>query len=147
MPLLILGAAGCGSSEQQSSLPLTIATGKVTLDGKPLPEAELEFIPTGDTRGQGGAAVTNEDGRYMATTPYGESGLTAGEYKVVVSKRVLPANVHFDTPPDKSLPPADNPYQESLPPKYSDRLASTLTMSVPANGDALNNFILTTKKK
>lgn len=147
MALLLLGAIGCGDKGQKSTLPLTIASGKVTLDGKPLPEAELEFIPIGDTRGQGGAAVTNQDGLYLATTPFGEEGLIAGEYTVVVSKRVLPAGVHFDTPPDKTLPPADNPYREILPPKYSDRLSSMLTMKVPSSGDAMNNFVLVSKKK
>ncbi|WP_406698611.1 carboxypeptidase-like regulatory domain-containing protein [Singulisphaera sp. Ch08] len=147
MGLLLLGAIGCGDKGQKSTLPLTITSGKVTLNGKPLPEAELEFIPVGDTKGQGGAAVTNEDGRYMATTPFGEEGLIAGDYKVIVSKRVLPEGVHFDTPPDKTLPPADNPYQEILPPKYSDRMSTTLTMKVSSSGDSMNNFLLETKKK
>ncbi|SIO32325.1 hypothetical protein SAMN05444166_3781 [Singulisphaera sp. GP187] len=128
-----VGVVGCGE-KQTSVVALAPVAGKVTLDEKPLAEAVVEFIPTGDTQGQGGAATTNDEGQFKVTTPFGEEGLTAGDYKVIVSKLVLPPDLHFDVPPDKNLPPADNPYQESLPPKYSDRLNSTLTIKVAPSG-------------
>src|SRR4051794_2865052 len=108
MAALLLGIAGC-SQTPRSEVPLVPASGKVTLDGKPLPEADIEFIPEGDTRGQGGSARTNADGGYLAATPFGEAGLSSGIYKVVISKRELPKGM---APPAEEVPPAYSPYQE-----------------------------------
>src|SRR5258708_12464031 len=135
---LVLGIAGCNAGPK-STVPLVPASGKVTLDGAPLGEAVLEFIPVGETHGQGGNARTNPDGGYTAATPFGEPGLAAGAYMVVISKRALPQGA---TPPEKNLPPAYSPYQEVLSPAYSDRVATTLNATVPATGEATNNFPL-----
>ena len=144
--LLGLGLVGCQKA-QVSTVELARVAGKVTLDEKPLDEATLEFIPEGDTRGQGGAATTSGEGRFTVTTPFGEEGLTAGTYKVVVSKLVLPKGVHFDTPPDKTLPPADSVYRELLPPRYSDSMASTLKVEVARGGTDQMSFTLRSGKK
>jgi hypothetical protein len=141
LALWFLGLAGC-ERKQSSGVPLAQAAGKVTLDGKPLAEATLEFVPTGDTKGQGGSAITDDEGLFTVTSPFGEEGLTAGDYRVVISKLVLPAGVHFDVPPDKTLPPADNPYQESLPAKYSDRTNSKLNIKVSPGGSDKLSFTL-----
>jgi hypothetical protein len=143
---LALGFAGC-TKEQKSVVDLVPASGKVTLDGSPLAEAELEFIPEGGTRGQGGAALTNADGTYTANTPYGEPGLAAGEYKVVISKLVLAEGMTSENPADRSLPPADNPYREVLSPAYSDRMISSLRARVAPDKPSINNFLLKSGRK
>lgn len=145
--LAIAAGSGCGSTKQVSTVQLAPVSGKLTLDDKPLAEATMEFIPTGETPGQGGGATTNEDGTFTAMTPFGEEGLPPGDYQVVVSKLELPSNVHFDVPPDKTLPPADNPYREVLPPSYSDRMRSKLTVKVAPNGTDKMAFTLRSSKK
>jgi len=142
--LLVLTNSGC-SKAQKSTVDLFPATGKVSLDGEPIAEATLEFIPVGDTKGQGGAATTDHEGNYSAETPYGEVGLAPGDYQVVISKLALPKGVHFDVPPDKNLPPADNPYREILPAHYSDRTRTKLTMKMPPKEASKKDFTLTLK--
>lgn len=144
--VLALGGVGC-QQKQASAVSLAPVAGKVTLNEQPLTEAVLEFIPTGNTKGQGGSATTDDEGRFTVVTPFGEEGLTAGDYQVVVSKLVLPKGVHFDVPPDKTLPPADNPYRESLPAQYSDRMNSKLTVKVAPSGTDKMSFTLRTSAK
>src|SRR4051812_31429458 len=74
--LLILGSAGVGCEKNQASnIELAPVAGMVTLNEKPLSDAIIEFIPAGDTPGQGGAATTDVDGHFKVTSPFGEEGL------------------------------------------------------------------------
>ncbi|MDR3633274.1 MAG: carboxypeptidase-like regulatory domain-containing protein [Isosphaeraceae bacterium] len=135
---LLLGAAGCGGG-QQSTVALVPAVGTVTIDGAPLPEAVVQFIPAGETRGQGGSGLTNAEGAYKAATPFGEPGLPTGEYKVVISKRALPTGT--------GAAAAAGPDAEVLAPAYSDMAKTTLKARVPAGGEATNDFALRAVKK
>lgn len=139
---LALGMAGCGASK--SDLPLTPAVGKVTLDGNPLAEAVLSFTPIGATRGQGGSATTDAEGRYGATSATGEPGLPAGEYQVIISKQELPKGA---APPPEGTTRADSPYQETLPRAYSDSSLTKLTAKVAEGGESVNDFELKAKSR
>ena len=139
----LLAAAGCGDSEK-STVPLIPAYGKVTLDGKPLAEADLEFIPTSAAQGQGGFARTDDEGLYTAGTRHGESGLAAGAYKVVISKTPHGPGAATSSS-DKPLPAALK--DELLSPTYADRSATILTATVPASGEATNDFHLKPGKR
>ncbi|MGL4551752.1 MAG: hypothetical protein ACRC33_11235, partial [Gemmataceae bacterium] len=63
---LLTHAAGCGR-------PLASVEGTVTLDGRPLPDAEVQFLPdpTQGTTGPPSSAYTDPDGRYATTTVVG----------------------------------------------------------------------------
>jgi hypothetical protein len=59
--VVVLTTAGCGSS------PVVPIWGRVTLDGRPLPNAIVYFQPIGDHKpnaGMGSAAKTDLDGHY-----------------------------------------------------------------------------------
>jgi len=144
--LVSLGMVGCAKVQKSTSV-LAPVSGKVTMDGKPLTEASLEFVPRGETKGQGGSAASDEEGRFVVSTPFGEEGLPPGEYSVIISKLVLPAGMHFDVPPDKNLPPIETPYRESLPPQYSDRANSKLVVKVANEGTDKMSFTLTASRK
>ncbi|SIO32385.1 hypothetical protein SAMN05444166_3785 [Singulisphaera sp. GP187] len=144
--LVFLGVAGCAKG-QKSSTSLAPVAGTVKLDDKPLAEAALEFVPNGDTHGQGGAASSDEAGHFVVTTPFGEEGLPPGEYRVIISKLVLPQDMHFDIPPDKNLPPIETPYRESLPLRYADRMNSKLSVKVAPSGTDKMVFTLRSGKK
>ncbi|MDR3636541.1 MAG: hypothetical protein P4L84_22245 [Isosphaeraceae bacterium] len=140
---LWLVCSGCGDSNK-SDLPLFPAQGKVTLGGKPLGDADLQFIPAGQTPGQGGYGKTNADGLYEIKTRFGETGVPAGEYKVVVSKAkgkgaANPVN------PDKPIPSAVD--DEELSPTYTDPLATVLKATVAAGGEAMHDFDLKPGKR
>lgn len=141
---MLLGVAGCGDSDKSTG-PLIPAYGKVTLDGKPLPEADVEFIPTSDSQGLGGFARTNDEGLYTASTRRGEAGLPAGKYKVVISKGTHGSGAGPASSSDKPLPPTLN--DEVLSPTYADRAATVLTATVPESGEATNDFHLKPGKR
>jgi hypothetical protein len=137
MTALILWAAGCNRYEQKSEVPLVPVTGEVKLGDAPLEDATVEYIPSGGTRGQGGSGMTDLEGRFEIASPFGEPGLTGGDYTVVISKTELPpgavANPDF-------LGPADNPVQQLVAPEYSDRVRTRLKAKVPPSGKAHHKF-------
>ena len=66
---------GCGNG-------LTAITGKVTMDGKPLPNAIVTFFPANG--GSSATGKTDDTGTYKLIGVLGE-GLTPGSYKVAVT--------------------------------------------------------------
>ena len=85
--------------------------------------------------------MTDAGGAYKALTPFGEPGLPAGEYKVVISRRDIPKGA------DGRPKVAVGANAEALAPSYSDTAKTTLKASVPPSGEATNNFALQTARK
>lgn len=132
---------GCGKSSQE--VPTVEVSGKVTLDGQPLGEAEVRFV--GEKLA--GFAVTEADGSF--TLP---NGAQPGPNKISISKidpSKLPPNLRGMSMADlqsiaqgqgmKTVP------GQVVPPKYSDPLATTLSFDVPAEGTNIADFALTSK--
>src|SRR5688500_3756567 len=83
--LAMLLALGCGRDPDLP--PLYPVTGTITLDGKPLPDAGVIFIPYGPTLGSGSQALTDAEGKYnLLTQMTDESGAAEGEHQVLISK-------------------------------------------------------------
>jgi hypothetical protein len=76
--LLIMAGSGCGQQ-------LAKVRGKVTLDGKPLDAAGVQFHPIGG-RGVPANGITDTDGTFFVDTHSRDDGAWPGEYKVVISK-------------------------------------------------------------
>ncbi len=74
--------SGCGSSGPQFSS----VEGTVTLDGKPLPHAQVVFQPTGETKEKGGPsqATTDENGYYDLQYTLNQSGALVGKHIVSI---------------------------------------------------------------
>ena len=141
---MILGAGifGCGH-EQKSPVPLFPVHGGVTVDGEPLAGATVEFIPTGGTRGQGGAGQTKPDGTYTLATPFGEEGVAAGEYQVVIRAEEVPEGFGTENPPPRTSPTVKSPSKASrLPSIYSDRARTTLSATVTPDRNTPLDFAL-----
>ena len=65
---------GCGNSDYKS------VSGVVLLDGEPVPEAAVAFVPE-NPHGEGATGYTDEDGRFsMKSTT--QNGVKPGKYKV-----------------------------------------------------------------
>jgi len=108
--LLAMGAmlwiAGCGGKGALSFMSNAVpATGRVTVEGKPLPGANIRFVPTiGSTGGREATAITDESGAYEMSTlapgvpPDQSKGVIPGEYVVAISRVAMP---------DGGPPPAD----------------------------------------
>lgn len=81
---LALIAAPIGCSQRYDDLPREPVAGNVTMDGQPLPEAVIQFTPTGDaTKGPAvGVVAEIKDGQFSIPR---EDGLIPGHYKVSIS--------------------------------------------------------------
>ena len=132
LPVACLLAAGCGAgSDGPTMVP---ASGEVTLNGKPLDGAQVAFHPVESTPGRGGFAQSDGDGKFQLGNP-SPSGLVAGvpsgKYKVTVSKQ-RSAAMSASSPNAATAATVDG--VETLPPRFSDFSATTLTADVPQEG-------------
>jgi hypothetical protein len=82
---LALAGAGCGKGK---SKPIP-TEGTVTLDGKPLADAQVVFHPL-EGKGQVASAITGSDGSFRLTTTNTGDGAVPGDYKVTVRKKTAP---------------------------------------------------------
>lgn len=131
--LLALAAlVGCGKEDGPK---LVRVTGTVTLNGQPLSGAHVTFLPTGETRGTGADAKTNEEGVFELKARHRGPGTVAGTYKVVISKMVKKDG--SDIGPDDATPPILAGASEILPGTYSSHAGSTLKATVPEEGGDL----------
>jgi hypothetical protein len=135
---LVLGfamalALGCGSNKYAP------VSGKVTLNGKPLPKAHVMFSPVGKPgsieAGEGSAGTTNEKGEFTLKSSTGKNGALVGDHQVSIS--ALEAQVgDRDTRPPRGGPPMT----DKVPSRYNSK--SELTFSVPSGGSNKADFDL-----
>lgn len=134
---LLALAAGCGGSAG-----LVPVSGTVRLDGQPLAQASLRFVPDGDARTHWGTALTGADGKYRVMGPQGQDGLAPGPYKVTVSRLLRKDG----TPPPANVPPIESDATESLPAIYSHPDRTTLKVTVEP-GKSVDLDLTSAKKK
>lgn len=87
----LVAAALLPSGCDRTPPPVVEAEGVVTLNGKPLPNAEVQFVPMAPGFGAEviATAVTDETGRFRLTC-MGKPGACACENKVTVSEGPMP---------------------------------------------------------
>jgi len=137
LSVLLATLIGCGGG---ANLPDTVpVSGTVTLNGQPLANASVAFVPTGTTGGEGGYGTTDQDGRYELAYLKGGSGVPVGDYRVVISKRAMPDG--SDVVDESDVAPMDSPAREVLPPRYSNEQHSRLSATV-SDGDGSFDFDL-----
>jgi hypothetical protein len=105
--LLVPLAAGCGKVE------LGRVAGKVLLDGRPLDNVQVEFIPEVDKKSKPqpvSLGSTDAEGRYTLAAADGRPGAAVGEHMIVVHDLQLPAGARLagraDADKASDLPPA-----------------------------------------
>jgi len=117
MLMLALFASGCGSS------PRATVEGIVTIDGKPLPDVEVQFIPESDQGGGGvpASGYTDESGRYRIEAS-GSGGVSVGPNRICVNDaRIMVPGGGMDA--NDGTPGADRktgPRRSRVPEVYSD---------------------------
>jgi hypothetical protein len=124
-------ALGCGRGGPSVPSNLVAVAGAVMMDGKPLPGASVSFLPREQTKGTGGFAVTDGEGKYEVRHPSNEPGIEPGTYTVVFSKLAQPDGSPI--PPGKDA--ADVDAREQLPPKFTNpNSPKSQVVTVPAVG-------------
>jgi hypothetical protein len=124
-------AAGCSGTTSAGAE----ATGTITLDGNPLPNAFISFIP----KGNGSSSFANSDGQgnFAVQTSGSVTGLAPGEYVVVVEQGD-PSDAETAEAPKggdsenqtESAAKAEVSGSSSIPAKYRSETTSDLTVTV-----------------
>ena len=109
--------SGCGGKG------LKPVVGVVKLDGKPLTNATVTFVPEGG-EGPAAHAVTSADGRFILDT-HGGKGAKPGKYKVMVFKI------------DESAPKSAGPPPSLVPPTYTKKDKTPIEVTIPHSGDVV----------
>jgi hypothetical protein len=113
---IALCAAGCGRADMGE------VSGVVTLDGKPLPNAFLEFIPTGES-GSTSSGRTNDDGKYELMFSRDISGAWLGPHRVRITTRDVTTD---EKGREVWLP-------EKVPPRYNTKTELTCDVKTGSN--------------
>lgn len=120
--LAVVALTACSGGE---SLPeLATVTGTVSLDGNPLPAANVLFQPQ---QGKTAFAMTDENGKFELMYNQDVTGATPGNYTVKISKEKNP----------------EEPGNELLPAKYNEQT----TLSADVKADQENDFQFDLKTK
>jgi hypothetical protein len=132
MLLMVLACLGCGAG---NPLDLQAVSGSVTLDGKPLEQGSIQFVPQDNAAGLlSGALITA--GTYSIPQ---DKGLPPGKYTVRISSAAADRSSSASSGP----PGAESrvPAKERIPARYNSQ--SQLAAEVTAEGDNTFDFPLT----
>ncbi len=105
---------GCGGNNDLASV-----TGQVTLDGKPVPEAFVKFIPKGSS-GAPSFGKTDASGNYVMMFSDTEKGAWIGENSVTINTG------HSGLAPGMGVP-------ETIPAKYNSQTTLVETVKSGSN--------------
>lgn len=153
--MAILVVAGCGGGPSGPRMPtfegeVIAVSGVVTLDGTPLDDAAVTFTydgqaPSGFINGTG---KTDSTGKY-ALQAGGKIGVPAGRYRVTVNKMATKDGKPFTEEAagglDFEQARMSGLIKESLPSKFSDMMATTLSATITSGQTDAVNFDLKTK--
>jgi hypothetical protein len=132
---IMFASVGCGSGTKAAKTEQV--EGLVTLDGQPVPDATVTFVPVQDGVGAAAAGRTDAEGKYRLTAlvtgahAEGGAGTLPGEYYVGVMKVSLPPP---PTSEDAVGPSKQRPRETKLthvvPEKYNDPKKSEIKVTV-----------------
>ncbi len=127
--VLLTTFVGCSGSKFE----FADVEGSVTLDGQPVPEAKVVYMPMASSDdGEAGPysqGITDAEGRYTLSSvePSPHDGAVVGQHKIVVSTK----RAHLD--PDRlDVEIIDSP--ETIPHQYTYYKRTPLTHEVPSGG-------------
>jgi len=138
--LIVVGVAGCGGSDEGP--PRAGAKGSVTLDGKPLVEGVIRFIPIGDSKGPKSFA-TIKNGSYSVDAAHGP---VVGKHRVEIEST---DDGGFDLNDEASLPRLQAQKQPvqvvTVPSVYNSR--SELEAEISPDGPNEKNYELSSQTR
>jgi hypothetical protein len=135
--LLATGLAPTGCSRPADEPTAVEVTGTVTLEGKPLAQARVTFVPTdASVGGPSAAADTNEAGWFRLEGLDGRPGAVAGRYRVTVEDRSQEASSAVANSRDTSalISAIRQKKQPRIPQLYADPELTPLRAEVIGGG-------------
>jgi hypothetical protein len=118
--------AGCN----RGGLTLAKVSGRVTIDGRPVKEGVILFVPE---RGPG-ASGPIDDGRYFLTTRTAGDGAVVGRHKVYFAPKPPPGDPNVAAHETAAPPPP--PKSDFPPPRYATPENSGLSVEVQPGANA-----------
>lgn len=133
---MMLASVGCAA--KPSAMKTEEVEGVVTLDGQPVPDATVTFVPVQAGNGASATGTTDAEGKYrltaMASGASGSpgAGTLPGEYYVGVMKVSLPAIPTSEEAvgPQGKQRPTSAPLTHVVPEKYNTPQNSGLKATV-----------------
>ena len=146
LAVLSLSFTGCGYRR-----PAQVkTTGTVTLDGEPVANAALMFIPDS---GRPASGNTNTNGEFQVSSFGGNDGLPAGNYRVTATKLVLKAKFQQlydrqveraaaeaepgEEPEEVDIEFGENAYRNDLPENYAELDTTDITVTITKQQEPL----------
>ena len=135
-------ATGCGSGDET----LAPVSGTITMDGKPLAKAKIDFMPKNGGRPASG--ITDEEGKFSAVGTFvmGDGG-TIGENWVAITSIGAPPMGGEVSMEGKRLKGASADYNAAIPLAYGRPKESGLTATIVSGNNNSFAFELDSKKK
>jgi hypothetical protein len=119
LTIIFITFIGCSPSMKRD-LPVEYVEGIVTMDGVPLDNASIQFIPKTGNQGEAAGGYSDVKGKYTLSSMNGDIGKGAlpGDYIVLITKTIsvpISGVIHNegDAPPEES--------KEVLPAVYNNR--------------------------
>ena len=125
-------------------------TGTVTLDGEPVADAALMFIPDS---GRPASGNTNTNGEFQVSSFGGNDGLPAGNYRITATKLVLKDRFQQqyekrleqaaaeaepgEEPEDVDMAFPESAYENLLPSKYEELDTTDITVTITRQQEPL----------
>jgi hypothetical protein len=134
----VLGLNGCGGGSAEPEFDVVPASATVSLDGKPLADANVTFVFQGAApKGFGSSGGRSDANGKVEIKTGAKSGTIVGTFKVLVSKLTMP-----DGSPLKDVGEgmdieqlrAQGQVKESVPMRYTTVDESDLTANVTKDG-------------
>ena len=137
--------AACSKGKNEPQLDLTPASGTITLDGRPLADADVTFAlqETPPAGYFGSAGRTDAEGKYVLMSGT-KKGAVPGTYKVAVSRIEAPggATVNPEGGMDLAQLAASGEAKQTVPAKYTDVSTTELSATVEKGKTEGYNFDL-----
>jgi hypothetical protein len=133
LPALLV-SFGCGQPYKVAQV-----SGKVSMDGKPLPKALVTFVPMGskenDAPGPTAWGATDDEGRYSLSITPAKPGAVVGKCRIFIT------TIHSDPAVgDRDAGGPVRRVRDKVPEKYNKK--TELVFDVPAGGTDQANFDL-----
>ena len=130
---LVLTASACSSGS-----PFAEVSGVVLLDGKPMPDAIVQFVPEPDknTNGPPSGGKTDEEGRFrlQSEDKYAKGGAVVGFHRVVIrdKRAIAPGRNRWEDPMKRPKTP---PSRISM--RYAEVQRTPLRQEVKAGSQTI----------
>lgn len=127
---IVVGFSGCGGGATDTP-ELGSVTGTLTLDGQPVPDAQISFYPL--EGGRAAFAVSEADGSYTLQFNGGVAGAKVGRNRVTITTAKEASGV-------KGQPEYSPEVKDTIPSNYngSGKVGSTLEFDVEASDNVID---------